>query len=113
MNRYIMIRRLRCPAIILLIGVLGLLYQFGVISHFWHLFWPLLFILIGVIMLAERAALTAAGGYPPYPGATDTASTGPIDPRSDTGLPSYPGQPAAIIPSGTPDYDKDPFERKS
>jgi hypothetical protein len=29
-------------------------------------FWPLLLILLGVIMLAERAALAVEGGYPPY-----------------------------------------------
>jgi hypothetical protein len=110
MSRYILIRRLRCPAILLLIGVLALLHQMGVVGHFWHLFWPLLFILIGVIMLAERAALAADGGYPPLSGPSDP---GPIDPRSDTGVPSYPGQPTAIIPHDSPDYDKDPFERKS
>jgi len=67
MNRYIMIRRLRWPAILLLIGVLGLLHQAGVIEYFWRLFWPLLMILIGGIMLAERAVL-AAEGYPVYSG---------------------------------------------
>ena len=67
MSRYILIHRLRGPAILLLIGILGLLYQAGVISYFWSLFWPLLLILVGLIMLAERAAL-AAEGYPVYPG---------------------------------------------
>jgi hypothetical protein len=67
MSRYILIRRLRWPAVLLLIGVLGLLYQAGVVSYFWGLFWPLLFILVGLIMLAERAAL-AAEGYPTYTG---------------------------------------------
>lgn len=110
MNRYIMIRRLRGPAILLLIGVLALLHEMGLVSHFWHLFWPLLFILVGVILLAERAALSSEGGYPPYPGAPDP---GPTDPRADTGVPSYPGKPAAIIPPDSPDYDTDPFERKS
>jgi len=70
MSRYIMIRRLRFPAILLLIGGIALLHQTGVVDHFWHWFWPLLLILLGVIMLAERAALAADGGYPlgPYPG---------------------------------------------
>ncbi len=68
MSRYILIRRLRWPAILLLIGVLALLHQAGVIPHFWRLFWPLLLIMLGVLLLAERAAL-AAEGYPPYPGA--------------------------------------------
>jgi hypothetical protein len=76
----------------------------GVVSHFWHLFWPLLFITIGVIMLAERAALAADGGYPPIFSSTD--------PRAATGVPPYPGQPVAFIPPITEDY-KDPFERKS
>jgi predicted lipid-binding transport protein (Tim44 family) len=67
MSRYILIHRLRGPAILLLIGILGLLYQAGVISYFWGLFWPLLLILVGVMMLAERAAL-AAEGYPMFPG---------------------------------------------
>lgn len=82
MNRYILIRRLTGPAILLLIGVLALLSHVGVIESWWHLFWPLLLILIGVLKLAERAALANedysqpyAGvpyqGYPnqPYPGA--------------------------------------------
>jgi len=67
MNRYILIRRLMGPAILLLIGVLALLHQAGLI-RFWPLFWPLLLILIGVLKLAERAALSSEG-YPPYPGA--------------------------------------------
>ena len=68
MSRYIMIRRLRWPAILLLIGVLALLHQAGVIAHFWRLFWPLLLIMLGLLLLAERAAL-AAEGDPPYFGA--------------------------------------------
>jgi hypothetical protein len=70
MSHYIMIRRLRGPAILLLIGGVALLDQTGVIHHFWGWFWPLLLILLGVLMLAERAALAAEGGYPvwPYPG---------------------------------------------
>ena len=114
MNRYIMIRRLKGPAILLLIGVLALLHQTGMVAHFWRLFWPLLFIMIGVIMLAERAALAADGGYPPISSSTDPGPTAPgqIVPSADTGIPSYPGKPAAILPSHTEGY-KDPFERKS
>jgi hypothetical protein len=75
MSRYILIRRLRGPAILLLIGVLALLHQLGVIDHFWHYLVPLMLILLGVLLLAERAVLATDGGlaqgYPaaPYPGA--------------------------------------------
>ena len=62
MNRYIMIRRLRGPAFLLLIGVIALLHPMGIIHGFWQLFWPLLLILLGVLLLAERAALAADGG---------------------------------------------------
>ncbi|MGA3081385.1 MAG: hypothetical protein ABSD44_08385 [Terracidiphilus sp.] len=89
MSRYIMIRRLRGPAILLLAGVVALLDQTGAVDHFWEWFVPLLLILLGVIMLAERAVLAAEGGYPPppYPGAPD--------PRTVTGVAAYPGQPVA------------------
>ncbi|MGA3371076.1 MAG: DUF5668 domain-containing protein [Terracidiphilus sp.] len=88
MSRYIMIRRLRTPVVVLLLGALALLHQMGVLS-IWKS-WPLLLILWGVILLAERAALAIEGGYPPYPGAPD--------PRTATGIPPYPGQPAAYVP---------------
>jgi hypothetical protein len=89
MNRYIMIRRLRGPAILLLAGVVALLDQTGAVDHFWKWFLPLFLILLGVFMLAERAVLAADGGYPgpAYPGAPD--------PRTLTGVAAYPGQPIA------------------
>jgi hypothetical protein len=68
MSRYILIRRLRGPAILLLIGTLALLHQLGVIPYFWRFCWPLLLIVLGVLLLAERAAL-ASEGYAQYPGA--------------------------------------------
>jgi hypothetical protein len=68
MSRYILIRRLRGPAILLLIGTLALLHQMGTIPYFWRLLWPLLLITVGLLLLAERAAL-AAEGYPIFPGA--------------------------------------------
>jgi hypothetical protein len=95
MNHYIMIRRLRWPAILLLVGVVELLHQTGVISHFWHMFWPLLLILIGVLLLAERAALASEEEefYPgqPYPGA--------VNPAAATGT--------SIVPAHTEDFGKD------
>jgi len=91
MNRYIMIRRLRGPAILLLAGIILLLHEADLVE-FWGLFIPLLLILIGVLKLAERAALAAAGDealYPggPYPyGATPVPATAP------------PAQSGAIMP---------------
>ena len=66
MNRYIMIRRLRGPAFLLLVGVIALLAQANILG--WGQSWPLFLILAGLLLLAERAAL-ASEGYPPSPGA--------------------------------------------
>jgi hypothetical protein len=76
MNRYILIRRLKGPAVLLLLGVIALLHQADLVS--WKLFVPLLLILLGVLQLAERMSLAAEPDYPP------TAGVG--------GAP-YPGQP--------------------
>lgn len=108
MNRYILIRRLRGPAILLLIGVLALLHTSGVIHSFWHLFWPLLLILLGVLLLAERAALATDGGDMsvwPFGG---TPQPGAVNPSAPTGASSYPGQTTAIVPSHSSDFGKDP-----
>lgn len=100
MSRYILIRRLRGPAFLLLIGVIALLNQADILR--WGKSWPLLLILIGVLLLAERAALASEGGNlsSPYPGE--------IDPRAATGVPPYPGQPTAIVPTSEHDFGKDP-----
>lgn len=101
MNRYILIRRLRAPAVLLLIGVLALLHQMGVIDHFWHLFWPLLFILIGVILLAERAVLSIDSGIaPPYPGTPYPGVPYPGAPASPATAPE-----SAIVPAHSHDFN--------
>jgi hypothetical protein len=79
MNRYILIRRLRGPAFLLLVGVNALLAQAHILS--WGHSWPFYLILAGVFQLAERAAL-ASEGYPQFPGApwsgaNQTATQGP------------------------------------
>jgi hypothetical protein len=66
MSRYILIRRLRGPAFLLLVGMNALLAQSHILG--WGESWPFYLILAGVLMLAERAAL-AAEGYPAYPDA--------------------------------------------
>lgn len=103
MNRYILIRRLKGPAILLLLGTILLMHEAGMVD-FWSLFFPLLLILIGVLKLAERAALAAAGDETPYPGspypygaAANPATAGAAQPQPGT----------SIVPA-TQDYGKGP-----
>jgi hypothetical protein len=81
MNRYLMIRRLRGPAFLLLLGVCALLHQLNLLT-WWHA-WPLFLILWGVMLLAERAAISEAD-LPPYP------------------PPGYPATPQANPPGAAP-----------
>jgi hypothetical protein len=107
MNSYIMIRRLRGPAFLLLVGVLALLNQANIIS--WGRSWPFFLILAGVLQLAERAILAAGGGYPPAP-LPGMQYPGAPDPRAATGVGSYPGQPEAYIPPAHQAEPKKDFE---
>jgi hypothetical protein len=115
MSRYILIRRLRGPAFLLLVGVLALLAQAHILG--WGKSWPLFLILAGVLKLAESAALTAEEGYPPppYPGAPFQAQTyGNPDYPTTGAPPQYPqSAPTAIVPTHVEDYEKDPFGEKS
>ena len=101
MNRYILIRRLRGPAILLLLGIILLMHQAGLVD-FWSLFFPLLLILIGVLKLAERAALAAAGDETPYPGSPYPygAAANPATAQPQPGT--------SIVPAATQDYGKGP-----
>jgi LiaI-LiaF-like transmembrane region len=65
MNRYFMIRRLRVPVFLMLIGVMFLLKEMHVLGI--HQSWPLILIFFGVFMLAERAALSDEEMYSPMP----------------------------------------------
>ncbi len=65
MNRYFQIRRLRGPVLLLLLGVMALLKELHILGFSQS--WPLLLILAGVFLLAERAALTSEEMYPPMP----------------------------------------------
>jgi len=93
MNRYILMRRLTGPAILLLLGVVALLHQAGLVRF--SIFVPLMLILIGVIKLAERALLAQQpmGNFPgtqPFPGQ------------------SYPGAPYQgmnVPPTAAPTHD--------
>ncbi|MGA2350522.1 MAG: hypothetical protein ABSF70_08835 [Terracidiphilus sp.] len=104
MNHYMMIRGLRRPAILLLIGGVWLLHSIGIISHPWHWFVPLLLIMLGTMMLAERAAMAAGGPFPPYSG---TPQPGAPNYQPPSNIPSYPGQPTAYVPPQHQDPEKD------
>jgi hypothetical protein len=103
MSRYIFIHRLTGPAILLLLGIVALLHEAHLVS--WNIFVPLLLILIGVIKLAERAAI-AAEPYPPgvYPPGAPYAD--PMNPSAAPGAPQAPVQ-TSIVPASH-DFGHDP-----
>jgi len=93
MNRYYMIRRLRGPIWLLMVGVIALLNQAHILT--WGHAWPLLLILAGVLKLAERAAFSAdfdTAGFPPMPG-------------QPYGQPPYPG----AYPGAYPGTNQAPY----
>ena len=89
MNRYLMIRRLRGPLVLLLVGVVALLHKAGVLAHPWGYFWALALILIGVLMLAERAALHGEAYIPP-PAPAAYPPTSPASPSETAIVPAEP-----------------------
>ena len=103
MNRYILIRRLRGPAVLLLLGVIALLHEADVVDG-WGLFVPLFLILIGVLKLAERAALAAAGDEAMYPGSPYAYGAG----APATAGVTQPQPTTSIVPTVTHDYGKGP-----
>jgi len=98
MNRWLVIRRLRAPAFLILFGVLALLNQWHVIEF--RRSWPLFLILGGLLLLAERAALA-----PPAPPPEYLAGVNPYTPASTTAAPptSDSAAPSGEIPSSQPD----------
>jgi hypothetical protein len=83
MNTWLLIRRLRGPAFVIMAGITALLNQWGVLSF--GRSWPLYLILAGLLGLAERAAIAAAPpAVPPlYPGAYTGSGLPAADPLSD------------------------------
>jgi hypothetical protein len=74
------------------------MHETGLVD-FWSLFFPMLLILIGVLKLAERAALAGADGAPyPYGAAPNAATAGTAQPQPGT----------SIVPAGTQEYGKGP-----
>jgi len=110
MNRYILIRRLRGPAFLLLVGVNALLAQAHILG--WGKSWPFYLILAGVLALAERAAL-ASEGYPIFPGAPwhdpsqGNNQAGPIQGAGQGAANSAAITGTAIVPSHPHDFEND------
>jgi len=98
MNSWVLIRRLRGPAFLLLLGVTALLNQWDILGF--GRSWPLYLILWGVMSLAERAALSQIqfDGFDPLTGQTRTPDstiyTGP-----GYGTPGYNPPGSAIVPA--------------
>ncbi len=91
MTQWLLIRRLRGPAFLLLVGVTALLNQWDVLSF--GRSWPLYLILAGVLGLAERAALSQANleGYDPLTGQPlGSAVPGAYNPPGTSVVPAPP-----------------------
>jgi hypothetical protein len=101
MNRWLLIRRLRGPAFLLMFGVTALLHEWHILSFGQS--WPLYLVLAGVLALAERAAFTQPDPMPPqYPGAYP-----PQPPPSgwpSAAAPQTPG--TGIVPAGPSDLER-------
>lgn len=108
MNRYILIHRLTGPAVLLLLGIVALLSEAGVVR--WSIFIPLLLILLGLLKLAERAALAGCdypGAGPQGPGAATYSAT-----PYGTSPYEQPGGAAPSAPQPPHDFGKDAGEGK-
>jgi hypothetical protein len=82
MNQYIFLQRIQGPALLLTFGVTALLDQWHIMSF--GRSWPLYLIVLGVLKLAQRAALTAAEPpvYPAYPPASAGTPPPPAPPST-------------------------------
>ena len=97
---WLMIRRLRGPAFLLLFGVTALLHEWRILSFSQS--WPLYLVLLGVLALAERAAFSAPDPsqippqYPPYGYPQQTTPSGWQTPPASPGSSIVPAPPNDI-----------------
>jgi hypothetical protein len=122
MNRWLLIRRMRGPAFLLLFGVTALLHEWHILSFSQS--WPLYLVLAGVLALLERAAFQQPdpSQMPPpgYPAPSYPAQGYPVYPPQPPvgwGTTSNPPAPAApgssIVPAAPAELersDADPSE---
>ena len=99
MSRYLIICRLRWPALLLLTGVIALLDQMDLLS--WGRAWPLYLILFGVLALAERAALATEPPPPAYPYAAGYPAPGYAPGYPPGAYAPPPAPPEAAPPAST------------
>jgi hypothetical protein len=99
MSRYMIVCRLRWPALLLLTGVIALLDQMDILT--WGRAWPLYLILLGVLALAERAALAAEPPPPAAPYAGYAPGYGPASSYAPGYAPGYPQQAGAYAGGAT------------
>jgi hypothetical protein len=94
MTQWLLIRRLRGPAFLLLIGIMAMLHEWT--DFGFGRSWPLLLILGGLLALAERAALAQADleGYDPVTGQ-------PIPPDTPFSTSGYRDPGTSIIPTSS------------
>ena len=92
MNSWFVLRRLRGPALIILVGVTALLDQWGILRF--SRSWPLYLILAGIFGLLERALLDGAPVPPPYHGVYPDAYAAPGYSQTVSGPPAVIDAPA-------------------
>ena len=103
MNPYLLIHRIKGPAMLLVFGITALLNEWDILSF--GRSWPLYLIVFGVLQLAERAAWSQyqqqyAQG--PYPG---------VDTGGPAGAPSNAAPPPSSIVPSPPSLPDDPNRR--
>jgi hypothetical protein len=109
MNRWLLIRRLRGPAFLLMFGVTALLHEWHILSFGQS--WPLYLVLAGVLALAERAAFIAPDPsqmppqqYPPYAGAGYPPQPAPTGWQTPSSSSASGG--TSIVPSPPSDIER-------
>jgi hypothetical protein len=107
MNQYVFLQRIQGPALLLTFGVAALLDQWHIMSF--GRSWPLYLIVLGILKLAQRAALATAEpppGYPPaYPG---YAGYPPV-----AGVPAAPTTGStALVPTDSSSQPNDSGDRR-
>jgi hypothetical protein len=100
MNQYIFLQRIQGPALLLTFGVTALLDQWHVMSF--GRSWPLYLIVLGVLKLAQRAALASAEppAYPGYSAAGVGVSPPPTPPST------------SLVPTDSSARTNDPGDRR-